>query len=226
MVGKMGRINNIKIIPKEDLFEELLKQIEKTLLLKKEIKIIDVGCGKKPYEKTIKKRLKKTKIEYTGIDFYSEKADIKIDLNREKIPFKKDYFDLIICTEVLEHLYNPGLIIKEMKRVCKKGGYIIITTPFLKQIHAKEHDYFRYTYNYYQNVFKEEKIIFEAITNTFATYIFYLLSDLISNKFNGIYKIVKYIQKPLDKIWLQIFPDKYITYSYYWDYGIVIRKDS
>ena len=47
----------------------------------------------------------------------------------EPLPFDADTFDLIWCSEVIEHLVNPEESLKEMLRVCKPGGRVILTTP-------------------------------------------------------------------------------------------------
>jgi len=52
----------------------------------------------------------------------------KYDLNKG-LPFKKSSFDIIIALEVLEHLYNPYEMMKEIKRVLKPNGYAIISMP-------------------------------------------------------------------------------------------------
>jgi SAM-dependent methyltransferase len=45
------------------------------------------------------------------------------------LPFKNDYFDVIIASELLEHLNHPRSFFSECHRVLKKGGTLIITTP-------------------------------------------------------------------------------------------------
>ena len=47
----------------------------------------------------------------------------------EPLPFDTDSFDLIWCSEVIEHLVEPKESLQEMLRVCKPGGRIILTTP-------------------------------------------------------------------------------------------------
>jgi len=50
------------------------------------------------------------------------------DLN-ESIPGFDAYFDLVIASEVIEHLENPRFTARELYRLCRPGGHIIITTP-------------------------------------------------------------------------------------------------
>ena len=98
------------------------------------LRILDAGCGEgftlaKLYELKIGKEL-------AGIDY----SKIAIDTAKEifpylnvkvgdiyKLPFKEDSFDLVICTEVFEHLDNPVGALKEIERVTSK--YALITVP-------------------------------------------------------------------------------------------------
>lgn len=47
----------------------------------------------------------------------------------EKMPFRDGIFDCIVCSEVLEHAFHPAEAIKEMYRVVKSDGIVVITTP-------------------------------------------------------------------------------------------------
>ena len=47
----------------------------------------------------------------------------------EKLPFKDNSFDVVLCTEVIEHVNDQKKVIGEIFRVLKKGGYLVITTP-------------------------------------------------------------------------------------------------
>jgi len=52
-----------------------------------------------------------------------------IDLNMGYLPFKKDYFDVIIATDILEHLFQPKKLLCEIHRVLKKDGFAIVSVP-------------------------------------------------------------------------------------------------
>jgi SAM-dependent methyltransferase len=54
-------------------------------------------------------------------------------------------FDVVLCTEVLEHLPEPQKAIDEIFRVLRPGGTLLLTTRFLFPIHDAPHDYFRFT---------------------------------------------------------------------------------
>lgn len=54
-------------------------------------------------------------------------------------------FDVVLCTEMLEHVPEPQRAIDEIRRVLRPGGLLLLTTRFLFPIHDAPHDYFRYT---------------------------------------------------------------------------------
>src|SRR3546814_8619033 len=61
------------------------------------------------------------------------------------LPFPDQSFEAVICSEVLEHVPDPRLVLDEIARVLKPGGCLLLTVPFLFRIHADPHDFGRYT---------------------------------------------------------------------------------
>ncbi len=91
--------------------------------------------------------LYKTKIPFTkylrlDID-EGTKPDIYGDVH--EINWGPGYFDTVIATELLEHLYDPQKAINEIKRVMKKGGVCIASTRFIQHYHRVPLDYYRFT---------------------------------------------------------------------------------
>ena len=82
---------------------------------------LDVGCGDRPYEYLFKDG------KYTGIDVEDSGRPINMKkpdhfYNGTHFPFQDEEFDMVICTQVLEHVPDPLLLLMEMTRVCKRGG--------------------------------------------------------------------------------------------------------
>lgn len=89
-----------------------------------ELKVIDLGADKGILREHVPANMK-----YLSLDINPEsKPDICCDLNK-KLPIKDETYDFVIASEVLEHTLYPRKIIKEMIRITKKGGMIIITLP-------------------------------------------------------------------------------------------------
>lgn len=71
--------------------------------------------------------------------------NVNIVADGHKLPFKDSVFDAVILEAVLEHVKNPKLIISEIGRILRKGGYICVAVPFIQGYHASPTDYQRYT---------------------------------------------------------------------------------
>lgn len=98
--------------------------------------ILDVGCNSGTFTKQIHNVFPESKIH--GIDIsrkaiaYAKRKHKHIIFDvamAEELPFKNSSFDLITCFEVLEHVDFPEKIVKEMSRVLKKEGDIVIIVP-------------------------------------------------------------------------------------------------
>lgn len=109
--------------------------LAKSLLKNKNFKkCLDVGCASGYMVSEISKFAPHAK--FTAVDSYDKAIEhakkiypnIKfLVANAEKLPFKNDEFDLVICYETIEHITNPLKSLKEMKRVLKKGSNLILT---------------------------------------------------------------------------------------------------
>lgn len=95
--------------------------------------ILDIGCASGWFLSKIGVYYPDTKL--VGIDVYKKAIEYGskqykflelIHADGHKIPFPDRSFDLIICTEVLEHVVNPKLVLNEIKRVLTPCGAVII----------------------------------------------------------------------------------------------------
>ena len=86
-------------------------------------KLLDVGCGTKPYKNICNVN------EYIGLEIDDEGnrqhkfADVFYD--GQTIPFKDKEFDSILSNQVFEHVFNPNEFLQEINRVTKMEGYFL-----------------------------------------------------------------------------------------------------
>lgn len=85
----------------------------------------------------------------------------------QNLPFADGSFDIIICSEVIEHLQKDDLALKEMSRVLKKDGRVLITTPYLgnpskKWGHLRHYDLEMFTELVESSGFAIEQIIYQG----------------------------------------------------------------
>jgi SAM-dependent methyltransferase len=63
----------------------------------------------------------------------------------DALPMADGTYDAVLCTQVLEHVPNPGDCLRELQRVLKTGGRLFLTVPMAHPEHQAPHDYYRYT---------------------------------------------------------------------------------
>ena len=143
-------------------------------------KLLDIGCGTKPY-----KNICDNVSEYIGLEIDDEgnrnhsHADIFYD--GKIIPFEDKFFDSILSNQVFEHVFNPVEFLQEINRVTKIEGLFLLTVPFVWDEHEQPYDYARYTsfglkYILEQNGFK---VIEYKKSNNGLEVIFQLINDYI-----------------------------------------------
>ena len=113
-------------------------------------RLLDVGCGDKPYEAIFRPHVN----EYVGIEHEgvfpttnAAAADRRPDLyyDGNRLPFEDRSFDTVLSIQVLEHTPRPQPLVHEMARVLKLDGILILSAPFSARLHEEPHDYFRFT---------------------------------------------------------------------------------
>jgi SAM-dependent methyltransferase len=105
-------------------------------------KAIDLGCGFMPFRGYIADRV----TVYHTLDLYPHSSDITFvgDIqNMSMIPAVT--YDSALCLEVLEHIPYPLLALREIYRILKPGGVLVLSVPYLSRIHDQPYDYSRFT---------------------------------------------------------------------------------
>ncbi len=103
--------------------------------------LLNAGCGTRDIEEFLRSHGTK---EITRFDIAS--ADPRVITGEiESMPFGDASFDSVLCNAVLEHVVDAERGIRELARVVRKGGYLVVTVPFLQPYHPSPGDFRRYT---------------------------------------------------------------------------------
>lgn len=130
--------------------------------------LLDVGCGMRPYEKTFFSGAK----TYLGSDYLSDRSRPDVIASALDLPFEAESFDTVVSTEVLEHVPDPLRALREMRRVIRPDGFLILTTPMYWPRHEVPYDYFRYPYDGMLHLVKESGWELVKIFNRGNSYAF------------------------------------------------------
>jgi SAM-dependent methyltransferase len=93
---------------------------------------LDIGAGQ---GELIRRLAEAMPLRSAACDFHVERFDgaevpiAQVDLEREPLPYADGAFDLVTCSEVVEHLENYRALLREAYRVAKPGGLLVLTTP-------------------------------------------------------------------------------------------------
>lgn len=104
-------------------------------------KILDIGCAQGTEVIKMVKNIAKPKIWGVDIDNLAVSKAKKLGIIalkcniEEGLPFRPNFFDAIIANQIIEHIHSVDLFVKEIKRVLKPNGYLIISTENLSSWH-------------------------------------------------------------------------------------------
>jgi SAM-dependent methyltransferase len=106
-------------------------------------RVLDVGCGTKPYRDLFKTS------QYVGLEVANPNvhAEASVDhtYDGETFPFLEREFDSVLSFQVLEHVRSPAGFVSEIRRVLKPGGLLLLTVPFVWEEHEIPNDRTRFT---------------------------------------------------------------------------------
>jgi SAM-dependent methyltransferase len=105
--------------------------------------ILDAGSGESPYRHLF------AHANYEAADLCARSAreypHVKYRCDLSSIPVEQERFDVVLCTQVLEHVPDPLAVLREFFRVLKPNGQLWITAPLSFEEHEIPYDYYRYT---------------------------------------------------------------------------------
>lgn len=191
---------------------------------------------------------KYVKSGYFSLDRYGDQVlDITyLNVNKEtspdilasaaSMPLPNDEFDVVICSETIEHIEDPSTAISEIFRILKPGGAIVMTIPFMFHVHSAPYDYQRWTESKIRREFQslniEVQLTVEPLNNlvVLITDLLVLSTNSIKNKYLRILFAVLFL--PIKILLLDIIPvlfkkklfGSFFMKSYTTHFGILARK--
>ena len=114
------------------------------------VRILDVGCGVKPYYPFFAG----VASEYVGVDVVENPAADLLG-SVESLPVADGTFDVVLCTQVLEHCDDPAQAVRELRRVTAPGGRVLLSTHGVQVYHPSPVDYWRWTHTGLRRLFEE-----------------------------------------------------------------------
>lgn len=115
---------------------------EQTALLQPDARVLDAGAGKRPYAMVFKQH------RYESCDmpggFYVHKHDFECWL--DDIPQPENSYDAVVLTQVLEHVPDPQAVLRELARILKPGGKLLLSVPLNSPLHGEPWHFFQFTH--------------------------------------------------------------------------------
>jgi SAM-dependent methyltransferase len=121
------------------VLRELSRDVARALATHARGRLLDVGCGERPYQS-----LPSAVDEWVGFDDTAN-AGADVHGNADALPFADASFDTVLCTQVIEHVREPAAVIAQCARVLRPDGRLILSAPQYWEVHEEPHDYFRFT---------------------------------------------------------------------------------
>jgi SAM-dependent methyltransferase len=108
----------------------------------KSFRVLDAGAGVAPYRKYFEH------VTYETADFGEvdkEYSHLDYTCRLEELPMADGTYDLVLCNQVLEHIPEPLMVLKEIRRVLKPDGQAWLSAPLFYEEHEIPYDFHRYT---------------------------------------------------------------------------------
>jgi SAM-dependent methyltransferase len=106
--------------------------------------VLDVGCGDRPYAEL-----------FPGAVGFDVPGNPRADLHGsiDAIPVEDASFDVVLCLQVLEHVPDPAAAVRELRRVVRRGGRVLLSTHGIYPFHPNPDDLWRWTHQGLERLF-------------------------------------------------------------------------
>ena len=116
------------------------------------VRILDVGCGVKPYLPFFAEHRERVRRTRRRRD--PDRRRGRVRRGHARSPTAR--FDLVLCTQVLEHCDDPAQAVRELRRVTAPGGRVLASTHGVQVYHPSPHDYWRWTHEGLAQALREQ----------------------------------------------------------------------
>lgn len=110
----------------------IVKEVNKT---KNKLKILDVGCARGHLSGALKKLGENTVCGIELSEIAAKEAEKYLDeiiignIEEIDLPYPAEYFDVIVCSNILEHLFDPKNVLIKLKKYLNKNGILLVVLP-------------------------------------------------------------------------------------------------
>lgn len=204
-------MKNIIFLIKEVWSKKSITRSFLNLKLKENIlegEIIDIGGGKSSDYISFMKR--GDNINFVNFDI---KNGAVTDFEIDTLPVRIDSCDTVLFLNVMEHIFNHQHIASEVIRITKPGGQVIGFVPFLMWYHADHKDFFRYTHEALEIIFKRagaNNIIIEPVSHGPFIASLQMISQLLPRIMSIPLLVLFYI---IDTLYLKLKPGQAGRYA-------------
>jgi SAM-dependent methyltransferase len=127
-------------------------------------RVLDLGCGDGDYANS----LTALGFEVTASDMdakrfkYQDRIKFEASDLDKPLPFPDRSFDYVLLLEVIEHLYNPDFVVKQISRVLKPGGRLVLSTPNILNLTSRMRFLFEGNFDFFREPILDYSKVFPA----------------------------------------------------------------
>lgn len=124
---------------------------EQSERLGEKTRLLDAGAGNRPYQGLFQQ------LTYQSCDmpggFYKQAHDFECFLN--EIPCENNQYDVVVLTQVLEHVPDPLAVMQEIQRILKPDGRLLLSVPLNAPLHGEPWHFFHFTHHGIEQLAKQ-----------------------------------------------------------------------
>lgn len=173
------RLRDYGYLPLRSLAQEMRAALARHFGGRRDLAVLDVGCDHKPYFPLFQPYARR----YVGLDVGRTTEEVDVVGGASTTPFAPASFDAVLCSQVLEHVPDPMVTLKEIARVMKPGGRVLLSTHGTYIYHPHPTDFWRWTQEGLRKIFVDSGCFDEiellpnggtghCLAYLFATYVY------------------------------------------------------